>query len=90
MPKQRKSKEGKTHEQSRALCCILCLKKADRKATQNQLISIRNYSDRLSTFDVENENGPTGICTNCRLMVIPKMGQEGFLLPTVPNFHSFA
>ena len=70
--------------------CILCLKKADREATQRQIESISNHTNRLqSGSNDSDEIFPTGICTTCRVDLVNDLGKPGVSVPDVPRFISF-
>ena len=89
MVKTNKRQVYRNHTQCRKAVCIICLRKADREATTNQLEKITTHTNRLQcSSNQSDEIFPTGLCTTCRLTVVNEL--PGCPLPQVPNFRSFA
>ena len=70
-PPKEKGTDG--HAASREKICIVCLKKADRKLTPNQIEGLTKFTTIFESITLEDPRVPTGICNTCKSILSAKM-----------------
>ena len=69
------------HERSRAKVCLVCLRKARLKISQNQLKGLKVFSNLLNSIRPEDKRVPNGICRTCSDDLYTNIKAESYVKP---------
>ena len=69
------------HERSRTKVCLICLRKAKRIISSNQLKGLKVFSNLLNSIRPEDKRVPNGICRTCSDDLNKNIKSESYVKP---------
>ena len=69
------------HERSRTKVCLICLRKAKRIISPNQLKGLKVFSNLLNSIRPEDKRVPNGICITCSVDLNQNIKSESYVKP---------